>query len=340
MTQLKPTLRAAAIATAALFAILSAPGALLAQVAPEGPDRVTIEGNAILPPGEFDLPDPATGLAALASYRATLVLSFAGTMSGQPYQWTETHQLEVAAPALRRLTVTTEGLPDMPARLVALTIGTTLWERVDDGVCIAMAAAEAPAETIEPAALLPAFVGAETAGPGTVEGIAALRYIFDERALGDAGLTRTAGEIWVAAEGGHLLSYRLTTTAGEDYFGPGIEGTANIEYDLTRIGEPVAAIELPAYCPPGLVELPLPDGVTPSVNLPGLLAYATAMPVPDAVAFHREQLAALGWAEQLVLFEDEATTVLEFTEGRRRLVLRVAAGATETTVELALAWLP
>lgn len=340
MTPTRPRVRAVAAAAAALVAILSAPGALLAQVAipepaPE-PDRVVVDGNAVLPPGEFNLPDPTAGLAALASYRATLVLSFTGTMDGRPYGWTETRELEVAAPALRRLTVTTEGLPDTPGRLVAITIGATLWERADDGACTAIAAAEAPAEAIEPAALLPAFIGAEAAGEEAIAGIATLHYTFDERALGDAGIARTEGEVWVAADGGQIVRYRLTTTAGPDYFGPGIEGTATLEYDLAGIGEPAAAIELPADCPPGLVDLPLPAGAVPTINLPGLLAFATPLPVAEAVAFYREQLAVLGWEEQPVLFEADAATVLEFTTGGQRLVLRVASSDPQTLIDLVL----
>ena len=115
-----------------------------------------------------------------------------------------------------------------------------------------------------------------------------------------------------------------------------IEGTATLSYDLTAIGEPATTIEVPPDCPPGLIDLAAPAGATTIVDLPGLQTLATEMPIPDAVAFYREQLPLLGWAEQPALFEDDAATIIEFIRGREHLLLRVTAGDPATRVDLAL----
>src|SRR5215813_8449344 len=46
-------------------------------------------------PGSFNLLMPTAGLSDLASYRATLTLSFDGTKAGQPQQWSHTYTMLV-----------------------------------------------------------------------------------------------------------------------------------------------------------------------------------------------------------------------------------------------------
>ncbi|KAB2854599.1 MAG: hypothetical protein F9K46_16725, partial [Anaerolineae bacterium] len=47
--------------------------------------------EATFGPGPFNLILPEAGLETLASYRATLILSFDGTLDGQPAQWSRTY---------------------------------------------------------------------------------------------------------------------------------------------------------------------------------------------------------------------------------------------------------
>jgi hypothetical protein len=161
-----------------------------------------------------------------------------------------------------------------------------------------------------------------------------MRTVFDERATGDAGLARTTGE--TLDVDGYLTRDRSVTIGGPDYFGAGIEGTLTLQYDLTDIGAAIPALEIPAGCPPGLVDAPLPADAVLATNLPGLLTFTKLEPVAAVAAFYRDQLPALGWEEQPALFEDDTATIVEFVRGREHLLLRVTAGDPATRVDHAL----
>jgi hypothetical protein len=91
-----------------------------------------------------------------------------------------------------------------------------------------------------------------------------------------------------------MVRYLLTTKAGADYFGEGIDGVLTTEYDLTDVNQPVT-IDLPAGCPGGLVEAPLMT-IAISINRqPGLTIYSTPGTIPDVFAFYQAQLSVLGW---------------------------------------------
>jgi hypothetical protein len=124
--------------------------------------------------------------------------------------------------------------------------------------------------------------------------VQAAHHTFDERALTEAGLSKSAGELWLASEGGRLLRYRLTSSGDANYFGEGIQGAMSWDYELAQVNAPVT-IELPADCPPGLVDAPMLPDAAQVERLPGLLQYETASSVQDVVAFYEKELPALGW---------------------------------------------
>ena len=57
-------------------------------------------------------------------------------------------------------------------------------------------------EIWEPAGFLTGVIGADEAGSETVNGAAAQHYTFDERVLGQSGVAKSTGEMWVASDGG------------------------------------------------------------------------------------------------------------------------------------------
>ena len=332
--------RALLISTVAV--LFSTAAASNAQVAPPenspAHDGITLQGPLAFGPGVVDFPDPAAGLAGLASYKASLSLSFSGTEAGQPIQWSQTYVLlSATAPSARQLTIERTGQqPGLESVLVAELAGVA-YERRGDQPCTAAAlAARQPlgGETV-PVGFLSGVIGADDAGTETIAGVAARHYTFDERALGLANIASAAGEIWAAAEGGHVVKYVLAATAAGDYFGPGIEGTATWAYDLTDVNRPLV-IELPADCPTGgLVDAPLLADAADIVSIPGLLTYTTPTPLADAVAYYQEQLPTLGWRQSSELFRDETTAVLDFTRSSEALLLVVTTGDGATTVQLA-----
>lgn len=137
-------------------------------------------------------------------------------------------------------------------------------------------------------------MGGEPLGHQARAGIEADGYSFDERAVGDAGLARTTGEVWVATAGGFVVAYSMTSEGGTDLFGDGIEGTITWQYELTDMNAP-APIEVPEDCPEGLIEAPMLPDAANIVDAPGLLTYDTASTVADVLAFYEEHGPEVGW---------------------------------------------
>ena len=156
-----------------------------------------------------------------------------------------------------------------------------------------MSSGDSLAERLEPAGFLTGVIGAEAAGSETVNG-AADHYTFDERALGQLGLAKSTGELWVASNGGYIVRYKVATKGTAVYFGEGIEGTLTWDYELTGVNQPVA-VELPKGCPAGMVNAPLLPGATAVRRVPGLLSYSTSTGLAAAAAFYQKQIPLLGW---------------------------------------------
>jgi hypothetical protein len=319
-----------------------------------------------LGPGDFDLPDPAVGLAELSSYEATLMMSFDGKEGGQPAKWSRTYDLQFSKdPAARFWTMqTAEDLT--PDQVVGrLELNGAAYEISADGSCAAHALdpASSSAAELEPAASLVGLLGAQAAGHETLEGVEADHYTFDERALAQAGRNKSTGEVWVAAQGGYVLRYLKTTTAGADYFGEGTEGKLELEYDLTGINKPLT-IELPPGCPPGLVQAPMMPDAANVHNEPGVLQYESAASVPDVAAFYAKQLPAQGWVDpstvnvpdgispqdyqqlmqqmqalgmtQPTAVPSETEAMLVFDQGAQRLSVSITRTESVTRVSLSL----
>jgi len=268
-------------------------------VGPE-PTQEAVEVDVVLGPGNFDLTDTRAGLDGLSTYKATLTVSFDGTKDGQPHQWSSTYEaLYTKEPPARQVTIqqtgdTSEEEPELPA-IMAEKDGAA-YEIGEDGSCTATVfdSQDPLMGLLDPAGLLAGVFGAEEAGQETVNGIATTHYTFDERALVQNGRNKSTGEMWVASEGGYIVRYLVTTKGNADYFGGDMDGTLTRYYQLTDINQPLT-IELPADCPPGLVNVPLLSDASNVVNLPGLLAYDTRTSVLEARAFHEQELSKLGW---------------------------------------------
>lgn len=270
-----------------------------ASLAATPEEQPGVQAERELGPGEFDLPDPQAGLAELSSYSSTLTMTFEGKAEGQPAQWTRTYALRSSKdPAARLWTMeTTEAIEPVEPVGRAESRGAD-YEIFGDGSCVArvLDPANSGLADLEPAGLLSGLLGAEASGHEALEGIEADHYTFDERALLQAGQTKSSGEVWVASEGGYVLRFHDETTAGEEFFGEGTEGTLQRDYQLTEVNQPVT-IELPASCPLGLVDAPrMPDAAS-VLSVPGMLQYESAASVGDVRAFYEQELPALGWVD-------------------------------------------
>lgn len=265
-------------------------------VSVQEPQSPSIEVEIDFGPGDLDLPDMRVGLAGLSSYRSVLTISFDGTENGQALKWSSSYTFAATtAPAVRQLIVESTGVNSEPTMWMAELQGVA-YERRGESTCVAglIDPAISNVEELEPAAQLPSLFGAEEVGSETLNGVQAAHYTFDERALTEAGLNKSTGELWLASAGGYVLRFHLTTTGDASYFGEGIAGALTYDYQLNETNQSLA-IELPADCPPGLVNAPMLPDAANIQSLPGLLEYDSATSVPDAVAFYQQQLATLGW---------------------------------------------
>jgi hypothetical protein len=334
-----PTTTQAPVVTASAPATTQVPAVTETSPAvPQDPDKILVQGNVVLGPGAFDLGDPAAGLSDLASYQATLSLSFVGTEAGQPSQWSQTYvMLSTLQPAARQLTIESTGLPAEPDPVFLAEMAGAAYERRGEHDCTATAIepGESLAEQMEPAGFLTRVIGADEAGGETVDGVVVQHYTFDQRALVQWGVTQATGEMWLAVDGGYLVKYVLVMQAGADYFGEGIAGTLTWNYALTGVNQPVA-IELPEDCPAGMIEAPrLPDA-TDLLSAPGVMTYITAASPAEAVAFYQQQLSALGWQPTSDPVVAETLAVQDFTRGAQQLSILITVDEDGTTVQLLL----
>jgi hypothetical protein len=247
--------------------------------------------------------------------------------------------LAAREPAARLVTIDRRGdLPDTSPVWLA-EVGGVRYEVTPEQGCMASALGPegGPARALEPAGMLTGVLGAEEAGQETANDAAANHYTFDERALGQLGLAKSSGEVWVAQAGGYVVRYVVSTTGDADTFGAGTVGTLTLDYELTSAPQ---AISLPADCPAGLVDAPqLPDAAGVD-SAPGVLAYTTAASLAEAEAFYLEQLPAQGWAlagdpaAAATPAADQTAVVLDFRRGDERLTVILSAGEAGTAVRL------
>jgi len=211
------------------------------------------------------------------------------------------------------------------------------YDKLGDKPCTAnVATADDPLPVLfQPAAGLTGVIGADLAGPDTVDGTATMHYTFNEKALGLDGRATSVGELWVDATGGYIVKYDLTTAAKADYFGAGIEGKVTFHYAVTGVNQP-AAIAPPPDCPPGLVAVqPLPDA-TDVTSTPGALSFTTATSAADAAAFYQSEIPKFGWTLAAAPAITDTSTELDFVNGSATLTVLISSEAGTASIDILL----
>ncbi len=292
-------------------------------------------------PGSFDLLDPTVGLGALTSYRATLKVSLAGTRDGQPLQLDQTYILAADTAASARVLTVQTGDGTAPPRLRA-DVKDAVFVTDGNGICtgsVPDAADSADADdgsvldvgATDPAALLRGLSGAEAAGSEILNGVAANHYTFDQRALGSRDPATVTGDVWVATAGSYVIKYTLTSIGPSPSLGKGVDGTLNLDYELTDINQPVVTA-LPPGCPPTF-EAPLLADATAVERQPGFVSYSTASSPADSLAFYQQQLPTLNWtlSADVPIVSDQGGR-LRFVSDAADLTVSVSVGDTGTRV--------
>ncbi len=275
------------------------------------------------PSGDFDLRDPAAGLAALRAYRQEFK-----SMTGG-----ESHQVvlrSVDGPD-ETVLVSYGDSSSSPLDLFFARLDGYRYSQSADAPCRAEPLDPAAAPDLNPAVRLPRVFGAQEAGREALNGIPAIHYTFDGRSvpqLAGAG-SAAEGEMWIAEDGGVVLQYRLSVQAKT----PGFSGTRSWEYTLTPLAEGTA-VSLPGGCQPVLADLPALVGMADVTLRPGFLRFNAPTGRAEAAQFYYEQLTAGGvWQALPGSAPDQVDlasplTVLSFSqpygEGGRLLVLSLS----------------
>jgi hypothetical protein len=316
------------------------------EEATEEPDTLIVVTSepfeVIFGSGPFNLFTPIEGLSDLSSYRATLSVSFDGTNSGQPEQWSRVYTLLVTqSPSARQLTI--DNPEDDDGQVYMAEVNNISYERRDGSNCFAnpVEAEGAFAEQWELAGFLDSVMGADEAGAETVNDVDTNHYTFDESAQGASGIADSTGELWVASDGGYLVRYTLTTTGSADYFGEGIEGTMTWDYELTDVNQPVV-IEIPEDCPPPLLNVPVMPDASDVFQMPGSMSYTTSSTVQEVAAFYEEQAASGGQPANPPLITESstpflgtsATVLFGFTLGDQSIMLIASSVGEDTNVQI------
>ena len=300
------------------------------------PGELSLEQAIVFGPGSLIYTDTLAGLTTLSSYTARLTVAFSGTRDGQAEQWSNAYvMLATNDPPARQWTVEITGNPADSGTLFLAEMQGTAYERRGEAACTASAVPESNAltERLELASLLTGVIGADEAGTATINDVAAAHYTFDQRALGEDGLTVSTGELWIASEGHYLVRYLLSSTGSAEYFGQGIEGTLTWDYAVTAINQPTTIL-VPEDCPPGMVNAPLLPDASNIAAVPGLLAYDTGIEVADAAAFYQAQLPGLGWTPDGEPALAASASILVYRQGEQQMTVTLRAEAGRTTVSL------
>jgi len=295
------------------------------------------EVNLEVGPGSLFYPDPRAGLLSLSSYKATLLISFDGTENGQPRSWSKVYELLYSKePEARLLTAKITGISTGEPAFLAEMNGVA-YEITGSGACrgAVLDPTQSTVGLYEPAGMLTGILGAQAAGHETVNGIEADHYTFDERALTQAGINQSTGEIWIATSGGQIERYLLTTTGNENTFGEGFSGSMHWDYQLTEVNQTIT-FSLPADCPPGLVGVPRLADASNVLSLLGFLKYNTESSLSEVVAFYQAKMAALGWSPLGETAITDSRAFFEFTQGDQTLSIVSVKDGGSTTVQIAV----
>lgn len=294
-----------------------------------------VEGEFEIGPGDFFLDDPRVGLEALASYTATLTVSFDGTADGSRRTWSKTYRLQhTSQPPMSVLTIEASGDLSAPDPRVLAEVSGASYELGVDGTCSSrpLNTEDSALALAAPAGHLPALMGAETAGSETMNGVAASLYTFDERAMLESGGPLTEGQIWIAADAGYLLKYSRTTTADAAYFGDGLDGTMTWDYGLSEV-DALTSLELPGGCQ---LDAPIMAGATNVLVLARYAGFDTQSSIPDVIAFYKQEMPGLGWAVTSEPFNGEDTAIVEFGKDDLVITLVITISENGHRVDLAL----
>lgn len=330
-------------------ATFNSPTAGWAPAGDADPSEAAGGDDAITPPaGGVDLTDPSAGLETFGSYRQQLTMSIEGDGAGAPYQSRQTI-LRFTAGEDESVTVQDSSGSSAPVYLFTARLGDFHYtQEAKDAACRSASLESSPWTDLNPALRLPPVFAMHQAGQREYAGMPAVRYTFDERSVpsqtGENG--KAHGELWIARDGGAVLSYELSV----EIQSPDFSGSRTWSYTLSAGGEePV--ITLPEPCTPVLDDLPTLPGAENLTLQPGFQRYLSDAGREEAAEYYAQALPALGWtplpgsepgSPDLEADVTVLTYAREAGEGGRLLVIRIgeSEGRLEVVAQSAVTRIP
>ncbi len=265
---------------------------------------------------ELSLSSVTSGLQSLDSYRGHLVMTFEGTAGEEAEQWAVEMDVEyVRQPFAQRVLIKGDMVE---GHFESIQIGDQQYVVFEDQ-CFSSSAGEGEGawdmEVFELEDFLGGLDEAKRVRPDEeVNGILCRHYTFDETAVSWASLSRAAGEVWVAVDGGYVVKYTLRAE-GENPVSQE-EGRIEWEYELRDVNAPIT-IEPPPDCEAAAIEFPIMPDATDVTTLGGIVMYTSPSSLDDVIAFYQEQMPADGWKDTGDAFISENNAMLSYTkEGR------------------------
>jgi hypothetical protein len=261
----------------------------------------------------------------MQSYRANLMVDFAGTRNGQLAKG----RLESLTEVTRRPAALHQYLEvDAAIPNSEIITGRSEFFRLEDKVYVkrgeegewftftdgTISPADLDFFALDRLVVLPAHLP-QPSQPELLDGVTVRRFAFTERDLSAPNLIfeKAEGDMWVAEPGNYLAQYVLSATLRIVIPDPQAhifdQGHINLRYTLTGVNAeltitpPVDAFSGSA----ALNNLPrLPDAQIVSL-FPTFVEYTSAITPVKAAQFYRDQLTAPGWTEnQADIFNEKA----------------------------------
>lgn len=134
--------------------------------------------------------------------------------------------------------------------------------------------------------------------------------------------------IWLDRGTGAVLRYDLTASGWDRFFQAGF-GELNGRYEVLAVGpqaiEPIEGCE---------VELPLPQGASNLVHLPGVVAFDVELGVEQVVNFYRDAMPQAGWQTLEEEQRGSGVVVLTYRRSGEQIEVTVRRADDRTRVEL------
>lgn len=241
--------------------------------------------------GVLNMPDPTAGLSALQSYHMSYTSTIKGSQKGQDYDSNLTIDEEVVELDRSELVQQTN-TGSQPVYLAMVVLNGAGYTQQEAGeACQAATSAEALNSGLT--WQLPPVFGAKQVGQETVNNISATHYQFDEKSVQwQAGQNGKAqGDVWIAQPGGYVLKFQLTIQLPSGDF----QGTRTWSYELSDINS-VAQISLPKGCVALINDIPIMEGASGVVQLPGFQKYVSSANLEQITQFYKDKLTTAGWS--------------------------------------------